>query len=214
MLLTRVGPRAARAQCATRLGNIALEARISRSEVGCGELTRPTPNGVQVHENESGRRGVVTALDGSDLSSRPPPASRPTRRVRRKNAEGQLTPSINETGLRTSDFRRRSALQFGRLFSELRRRLDQGRGRLRRPSRATRQPEPPGTYAALRRRMGGQRGPLILCQRAAAFFSRRSCFSLKMFRSRRSFHSIRRSISSSSWRRTSSGGADRNSARV
>jgi hypothetical protein len=38
--------------------------------------------------------------------------------------------------LRTSDFRRRSAAQFGRLFSELRRRLDQGRGRLRRPSRA------------------------------------------------------------------------------
>ena len=94
---TECALRAERAQCATRVGNIALEARISRSEVGCGELTRPTPNGVQVHENESGRRGVVTALDGSDLSSRPPPASRPTRRVRRKNAEGQLTPSINET---------------------------------------------------------------------------------------------------------------------
>ena len=53
MLLTRVGPRAARAQCATRLGNIALEARISRSEVGCGELRCPAMAlgpGLPVHQ--------------------------------------------------------------------------------------------------------------------------------------------------------------------
>ena len=33
--------RSARAQCATRLGNIALEERSSRSEGGCGELRGP-----------------------------------------------------------------------------------------------------------------------------------------------------------------------------
>jgi hypothetical protein len=45
-----------------------------------------------------------------------------------------------------------------------------------RPSRATRQPEPPGTYAALPWRMGCQRGPLILSQRAAALRVRAVCF--------------------------------------
>jgi hypothetical protein len=39
----------------------------------------------------------------------------------------------------------------------------------------TRQPEPPGTYAELRRRMGGQRGPLILFRRAASFLVRTAC---------------------------------------
>jgi hypothetical protein len=51
--INKGGSTCGESQCATRLGNIALEARISRSEVGCGELRCPAMAlgpGLPVHQ--------------------------------------------------------------------------------------------------------------------------------------------------------------------